>query len=162
MDLRTRAEQIKAWTAELPGRIRQAQRDATLRAVERATEMTTPENGILRGANMVTGEMAQHWATDSVTEPRESGGVYETALKNNVPYAAYVNDGHRLDRHFVPGLYVDGAGMLSRNPDGRGGLIVGTKTTWVEGVHMTDYAADEYRKVLHSELDGLVKLIDEV
>ena len=53
------------------------------------------------------------------------GGSVKTELNNNMQYASYVNDGHRVDKHFVPGLIING-NLLERSPDGSGGLIVGT------------------------------------
>lgn len=133
---------------------------ATLRAVERATELTPPNtfaDGELRGVNMISGEMAEHWAADSQTVPVESGGELVTTLANDKEYASYVNDGHRLDPHFVPGLYVDADGLLSRDLTRDVGMIVGTKTSYVEGLHITDDAIDEYRKAVQSEAEKLTR-----
>ena len=75
-----------------------------------------------------------------------------TVLANNMEYASYVNDGHRMDKHYVPGLMVNPFnGMLERVPPDAGGIVVGTKTTYVEGLFMTDAAKEEYQRVLKEE-----------
>ena len=51
--------------------------------------------------------------------------------------------------------------MLEYNPDGRGGIVVGTKTSYVEGLHMTDKAKEEYKRVLRIEADRLIKAVEE-
>lgn len=144
----------KLLTPETQKILRQAAKDATLRAVEMAADLTPPTADDLAGTNTRSGEMKQHWMTDSVVEPKGQGTHLVTILANNMQYASYVNDGHDLKRHFVPGLYINPAsGMLERNPDGTGGLIVGTKTTHVDGLFMADKAREEYGRVLKVELD---------
>ena len=84
-----------------------------------------------------------------------SGGKeYHTVLANEMEYASYVNNGHRMDRHFVPGLYIDENGELSRDLEGDVGLVVGTKTKYVKGEFMTDKAKEAYEKATLSQLDG--------
>ena len=130
---------------------------ATLRAIETAKELTPPNtfgDGELRGVNMISGEMAEHWETDSSLTP--VGADFVTVLANDKEYASYVNDGHRVDKHFVPGLYIDADGLLSRDLERDVGLMVGTKTTYVEGLHITDKAIDKYDEVVRGELDKLM------
>ena len=103
--------------------------------------------------NTVTGELKAHWETDSVTEPQKVGGGYVTFLANDMEYASYVNNGHRMDRHFVPGLYVDENGQLNYDPAAKVGLVVGTKTTYVKGEFMVDKAREAYEKAVLTELD---------
>ena len=100
--------------------------------------------------------MAQHWATDSITAPVVSGGSVRTELKNDMQYSSYVNDGHRVDEHFVPGLVANGS-LLERSPDGSGGIMVGTKTTYVEGKYMKEKAIGKYRSMVRTELDKRVR-----
>lgn len=154
LELEKRAPGIRARLAEIA-------EGATLRAVERATELTPPNtfgDGEARGVNMITGELAQHWATDSKTRPIETASRFATTLANDLEYASYVDDGHRVDAHFVPGLYVDpDTGLLSRDLSRRVGLMVGTKTTYVEGLHMTDRAKEVYEETVDRELDELTR-----
>lgn len=154
MTLKERAKLLKAMTPETQRILRQTAKDATLRAVEKAADLTPPTADDLAGTNTRSGEMKQHWMTDSVVEPKGRGTNLVTVLANDKQYASYVNDGHRMDRHFVPGLYINpDSGLLERNPDGSGGLVVGTKTEYVEGLYMTEEAVKEYRRVLKVGLD---------
>ena len=106
--------------------------------------------------------MAQHWSTDSKTKPIMTGGSARTTLANNVQYASYVNDGHRMDQHFVPGLTVKD-GMLQWLPEGDpseddgGGITVGTKTKYVKGKYMKQAAIGRYRKLVETELGKRVR-----
>ncbi len=140
-------------------RLRQISMGATMRAVEEAIE-NTPPNGDEkdRGAGTITGELAQHWADDSQVELMDSGGEYRTVLANNVQYASYVNDGYRMDKHFVPGLMVNPeSGLLERVDPSMGGITVGTKTTYVPGLYMKEKAVDKYREVAEAELPKLAR-----
>lgn len=160
MTLAERAKQLAAMEPQVRNILRNAARNATIRAVEKATEMTPPTGDDLKGTNTRTGEMKQHWATDSRTEPRQRGDRLETVLANDRQYASYVNDGHRMDRHFVPGLVInEESGLLEMNPDGKGGIVVGTKTKYVPGLHMVDAAQEVYRETVRRELKPLEELL---
>ena len=91
---------------DLPDVLAAACKKAALRAVEAAAEATPPKAGTGRGpymgANTVTGELKQHWASDSQVEPVISGTTISTALKNDLPYASYVNDGRPAFRSWAP------------------------------------------------------------
>ena len=104
---------------------------------------------------MITGGLAQHWSTDSQTAPVRSGSTYTTTLANDKDYASYVNDGHRMDRHFVPGLYVGDDGLLSMDPARDVGMMVGTRTKYVPGLYMREKGVDKYSDVAESELRKL-------
>ena len=127
-------------------------REAMVAAVEKATAMTPPNDEKARGVNVVTGALAQSWSDSSKIQPTVKGSIIETELNNNMQYASYVNDGHRMDRHFVHGLYIGEDGLISYDPAKDVGMMVGTKTKYVPGIHMTDYARDEYHRVLTMEL----------
>lgn len=158
--LEERIKELKQIEAQLPGKLRQIAQDATLRAVEKAAEETPPTMDSLRGTNTRTGEMKQHWATDSRITPKVSGSQYSTFLANDKQYASYVNNGHRMDRHFVPGLVVNEAsGMLEYNPDGKGGIVVGTKTAYAKGLFMVDKAKEAYKKTVQAELKKVRDLL---
>lgn len=158
--LELRVKQLQAAVPKLKDRITSACENATIRAVEKAAEMTPPTQDDLRGTNTRSGEMKQHWATDSKTTPEVSGDKYTTYLNNNKDYSSYVNDGHRMDRHFVPGLYINPySGLLEYDPSAKVGIVVGTKTSYVPGIHMVDAAIEEYRKTLKSELADLGEVI---
>lgn len=153
--LQQRIQQLKKAQANLPDILYKTAKGATMRAVEAAMDATPPKKGTgsLKGTHTRTGELKQHWATDSITEPVVTGAKHETLLANNKDYASYVNNGHRMDKHFVPGLYVDENGVLNYDPTAKVGLVVGTKTQYVKGEFMTDKAREAYEKACLTELD---------
>ena len=128
-----------------------------MRAVEKATDMTpTGIEKPLAGTNARSSKMKQEWAAKSKTAPERVGNQYKTYLNNDAPYASYVNDGHRMGRHFVPGLYINpGSGMLEYSPGSDVGIVVGTKTSYVPGIFMVEAAKEEYSRVLKMELSDL-------
>ena len=161
MTLEERIRQFQDIETHLPGKLSNIAKNSTIRAVEKAVDMTPPLENDLRGTNTRSGGMKQHWRTDSQITPQVSGNKYTTVLGNNKKYASYVNDGHRMDRHFVPGLYVNPAsGMLKINPDGTGGLVVGTQTSYVPGLHIEEAAQEEYHRVVQSEAEKLRRLLE--
>lgn len=104
--------------------------------------------------------MKASWATDSEIKPVKRGNAYVTHLRNNVQYASYVNDGHRMDRHFVPGLYVNPySDLLEYDPNYKGGLMVGTKTQYVPGIFMVDAAEKVFEEVADAEM---AKVMEEL
>lgn len=147
-----RVRQLRQAQPQIDAKIVSACRGAALRAIEKAVELTPPAGG-LSGAHTRTGSMKQHWASDSNANPVKKGKRYQTVLANNQEYASYVNDGHRMDRHFVPGLYInEESGLLEFDPERRGGILVGTKTKYVPGLYMAEAAEAEYIRVLQMEL----------
>ena len=155
--MRKRLDELRRAGENVPKIMAEVAEGATIEAVRVAAEKTPPNDGTLAGTNMRSGQMAQHWATDSVTTPVVTGGSVRTELNNNMQYASYVNDGHRVDKHFVPGLIVNG-GRLEMAPDGvDGGLMVGTKTPYVKGLYMKQKGIGKYRSVVRSELEKRVK-----
>ena len=116
---------MKALQAKLPALLEKAIETAAQRAVEKAIELTPPTGDDLSGTHTRTGEMKQHWAGDSQTKPQRQGDELTAVLANDVEYASYVDQGHRMDRHFVPGLYINPAtGQLEYDPKAAGtGLL---------------------------------------
>lgn len=161
MTLEERVRLAKKQQTQIQAKLRQAAENATLRAIEKAVETTPPTMNDLKGTNTRTGELKQHWAMDSKAKPQKRGERYVTQLANNREYASYVNDGHRMDEHFVPGLHVNpDSGMLEYTPGADVGIVVGTKTAYVKGKYMVEAAKEEYRRVLKRELEGLEELIE--
>jgi len=157
--LKERIKYLKETRPQVEKRIMGACKEATIRAVEKAVDLTPPA-GDLSGTHTRTGELKQRWATDSVVQPVKKGDCHQTALANNMEYASYVNDGHRMDRHFVPGLYVNGeSGLIEFDPTKRAGMIVGTRTKYVPGLFMVDAAAAEYKRVLRQELADIGEIL---
>lgn len=153
VSLQKRLQELKKAHENLPDALYQVQKNAAQRAVEAATEATPPKAGRLAGPNMLTGELKQHWATDSQVEPDVSSNKLTSYLANNKEYASYVDQGHRMDKHFVPGLYIDENGQLARDLTGKVGLVVGTKTKYVKGEFMVDKAEEAYEKAVLAQLD---------
>ena len=166
MTLEEHIKKLQAVQATLPGLLSDAARNATIRAVEAAQEKTPPTADGLSGTNTRTGELKERWATDSRTEPYGLlGGELVTNLTNNAQYASFVNDGHRMDKHFVPGLYPNPyTGQLEYDPGRRDevGMTVGTKTTYVPGLHMTEAGIEAYDQTVRRELEKAGKKIEEM
>lgn len=161
MTLQERVEGLKRAQAQLPDLLADIAQEATQRAVEKAAGLTPPTGGDLSGTNTRTGELKQHWAADSEIIPVRQGSDWVTILANDKEYASYVDQGHRMDRHFVPGLYVNPeSGLLEYDPAAKVGLIVGAKTPYVPGVYMVDAAKEEYRRAVQEGscwLEGLLE-----
>ena len=154
--MRKRLEELRRAGQNVPKIMAEVAEGATIEAVRIATENTPPNGGTaIAGTNTRSGDMAQHWATDSQTTP-STGGAVKTILANNMQYSSYVNDGHRVDKHFVPGLIING-NLLERDPDGGGGIMVGTKTPYVQGKYMKQKAVGKYRQTVRTELSKRVK-----
>ena len=156
-------QKLEAAQKVLPDMISVAAKNATIRAVEAAQEKTPPTADSLSGINTRTGELKQHWATDSKIIPEQQAGQYVTELNNNKEYASFVNDGHRMDKHFVPGLYVNPAsGLLEYDPSRKDevGIMVGTQTQYVEG--LTDAAQQAYEETLQAELERTGRELERI
>lgn len=159
--MRKRFEQLRKAGENVPKIMVEVATGATQQAVNTATDFTPPNNAPIAGTNMRSGQMAQAWQNDSQITPTVSSTAstttVTTVLANNMQYASYVNDGHRLDKHFVPGLMVDGD-LLQRAPAGVDtGLTVGTKTTYVPGKHMKEKAIGKYKTSVRIELDKRIR-----
>lgn len=113
--------------------------------VAEAKRCTPPHEGEERGRNTVTGNMARHWDSSYTIE---DGNSIKVRLFNNVQYASYVENGHRMDKHFVPWLYIDGTGTIARHQPVPGeqlfGLVVGTKTKYVPPEHIVEKAKKRF------------------
>lgn len=167
--LQKRMEELAKRQPMIEKRLAEIAEGATLRAIEVATELTPPntfEDGEQRGVNMITGEMSESWSTASKTVP--TGSDFTTTLENDKEYASYVNDGHKVKKRYVPGLYIDDNGLLSYEPkederkklEEQGtqvGMMVGTKTTKVEGLDIVKKALEKYDEVAKVELDKFAK-----
>lgn len=110
--------------------------------VEKVKEYTPPTEAEKYNANAM-GDLKAHWDSDSISTPyRLYAGAYTTVIANNLQYASYVENGHRMDKHFVPGLHIVG-GQLVKDDAISGGIMVGTKTKYVRGVFMLERAMRE-------------------
>lgn len=154
--IRKRLEELRKAGESIPDIMYEVAEGATIEAVRVATENTPPNGSAIAGTNTRSGQMAQHWELDSQTKPVMTGGSAQTSLRNDMQYASYVNDGHRMDKHFVPGL-IENGGLLERVDPDVGGIMVGTKTTYVPGKYMKEKAIGKYRSVVRKELDKRVR-----
>lgn len=159
-----RLNELRKAGKDIPKIMADVAEGGTIEAVRVATENTPPNGGAdIAGTNMRSGDMAQHWTTDSQTVPMGgalSGGlIFRTVLANNMQYASYVNDGHRVDKHFVPDLIVNNGKLERLDGDWAGtmGIMVGTKTSYVKGKYMKQKAVGKYRQVVRTELSKRVK-----
>lgn len=160
MDLKQRMEQLKKVQEKLPEVLSNIAKNATMAAVEKATDLTPPTADDLAGTGTRTGELKAHWATDSKITPEISGGDYRTILANSMQYASYVNNGHRMAKHYVPGLMVNPyTGQLEKVDPNMGGIVVGTKTSYVEGLYMSDVAKKVYEEQVKQESKKLEELL---
>lgn len=164
MTLRERVEQMKQVQAKISALLEKAVETAAQKAVEKAAELTPPAGDGIGGTHARTGEMKQRWAADSQIKPRRRGNDLVSVLANGAEYASYVDQGHRMDRHFVPGLYISPAtGRLEYDPGAAGertaGIVVGTRTAYVPGKFIVDAAKEEYRRALGEEMRGLEDLL---
>jgi hypothetical protein len=151
--MRKRLAELRRAQQDIPAIIDEVAEVATLAAVEKAAENTPPNGGAkIVGPHLRSGDMAQSWATDSVTTPNRG----KTLLANLQQYASYVNDGHRMDKHFTSHLAIEG-GQLVGKPDGDGGLVVGTKTQYVPGIYMKEKAIGVYRDTVRRMLQQRVR-----
>lgn len=153
---RNRFEQLRKMGQNVPKIMEEVAEGATIAAVERATELTPPNGAAIAGTGTRTGEMAEAWTVDSVTKPVMTAASARTTLANNMQYASYVNDGHRMDEHFVPGLIKNGP-LLEKVDPKMGGIMVGTQTKYIKGKYMKQAAIGRYRKVVRMELDKRIK-----
>ena len=153
VSIQKRLDELKKAQADIPRIINKVAEAATIAAVDKATEMTPPNGGAaIAGVNARTGDLAQRWTLDSVTRPVNG----KTELVNTMQYASYVDQGHRMDRHFTSHLAVEG-GQLVGKPAGDGGLMVGVKTDYVPGRYMVDAAKKKYRSEVHKMLKAEVE-----
>jgi hypothetical protein len=152
--IQKRMDELRKKGTNVPEIIKRVQKDATIRAVETAKEMTPPNNE--NADSNAVGEMKSKWDEDSITAPEVIGSDYTTTLANSVGYASYVNDGHRMDMHFVPGLEIADGILLKTGREGVG-IMVGTKTKYVPGKYMKETAVARWRGTVERELDREIK-----
>lgn len=157
--IRKRVKELQALGDKLPQVLSDCVESAAVEAVKAAQQATPPNTGDIAGTNTRSGQMAQHWVTDSNTKPAHAGKKYTAELNNNMQYASYVNDGHRMDKHYVPGLIPNGE-MLERVDSDVGGIVVGTKTQYVEGMYMKEKGIGKWRTTLRKNLDREVKKLE--
>lgn len=155
---RKRFEQLRKQGQDVIKIATEVAEGATIAAIERATELTPPHSANISGVNTRENGMAQSWEEDSISSPIVSAGYIKTILGNNKMYASYVNDGHDMNEHFVPGLHIDKQGHTIYYDDKEeGGIMVGTKTKYVKGLYMKQAAIGRYKNLVKKELDKRIR-----
>jgi len=139
--LRDMVMRYKGYQKELVEAIPAQLRSSTSFIIEKAKEYTPPTADDKYNAN-ATGDLKAHWDQDSMSAPLSANGTHTTVVANNLQYASYVENGHAMDKHFVPGLHIVG-GVLVKDDSIPGGIMVGTKTQYVRGAYMLDRALRE-------------------
>lgn len=114
----------------------------TLKAVRASTPHAG--DGRPRGVNMISNSLFNSWHANYSAHGSKLGFL---ELSNARPYAKYVQEGHRVTRHFVPWLYIGGNGLINRETNHSGrlfGLTVGVPETYVPGIDMTGPAVQTF------------------
>lgn len=157
--MRKRVKELQVLGDKLPDVLSDCVEGAMVEAIKTATQNTPPNTGNLAGTSTRSGQMAEHWQTDSLAKPKHEGNSFTSELNNNMQYASYVNDGHRMDKHYVPGLIPNG-NMLEKVDPEVGGIVVGTKTKYVKGLYMKEKAVGKFRSTLRKNLDREVRKLE--
>lgn len=134
--------------------------NASCSAMLKAAKQNTPHkgDGKRRGKNMITNELQSSWR---VLKKTRGGVICGVTLVNDKDYAQFVQYGHKLTRHFVPWLYIEG-NLISRSiSHGKKifGIMVGTKTHHVDGIDMTGPAIKAFNDTLKSSIGDVFKKI---
>jgi hypothetical protein len=99
-----------------------------------------------------TGELARSWEKDSSKEIEKEGNKYSFKIASKVPYAKWVNNGHSLTQHFVPGLFIDNGKLIyDEKMKDKKGIMVGTKTSWVKGYFMLEEGEKAFKKYMKKQ-----------
>lgn len=148
--IQRRADLLRKRGADVDRIFWETSRGATIQAIAAAQDKTPATMDDLAGTDTRSGGMKEQWAVESELEPEirphlDSGTDYVTYLNNNAEYASYVDQGHQMHRHFVPGLILDSeTGKLERVPPDEGGIMVGTKTSYVPGIFAVEAGRDAF------------------
>lgn len=123
--IQRRADLLRKRGADLDRIFRDISKGATQRAIAAAEDKTSPPPArILKHPSKATGTLKQHWATDSKVEPEirphpGGGAEFVTVLGNDMDYASYVDQGHKIvvktkeglkEVGFCPGVFMAEAG----------------------------------------------------
>lgn len=148
-----------------PTTVKEVLENATIEAIDTAVSKTPPNEYSNNGTGTITGTLKSAWSRDSIIEAKKNGdGKYITTLCNKEYYASFVNDGHIMDKHFVPGLIINPyTGLLEKMPAGMdGGIVVGTKTKYVVGKYMKENALITFYNSLNKQSKEILKRLENV
>lgn len=169
-DLSDKLKQIAENSQRLSKRLKKAlQEDArdACEVMEQIAKAHTPHegDGKERGFNVITNSLQDSWRAEfkASHSRKELGSVL---LTNEKPYAPYVQNGHKVTKHFVPWLYKDSMGTISYetfHAQPMFGLVVGTKTNYVEGVDMVGPAQKAFDEAFEESSQKTIKrFADEI
>ena len=102
----------------------------------------------------VTGDAKAKWQT---TKSYKVANGFRARLYNNSAYIGYINNGHRMEPHFVPGEWV--GDKFEYNPFSKEGVLMGSKTKYVKGRFMLEKATGRAEKYLVNKAN---KEIEEI
>lgn len=102
----------------------------------------------------VTGDAKAKWQT---TKSYKVTNGFKARLFNNSAYIGYINNGHRMEQHFVPGEWV--GNKFEYDPFSKEGVLMGSKTKYVKGKFMLEKATGRAEKYLVNKAN---KEIEEI
>lgn len=92
---------------------------------------------------VVTGDARAKWQTKHAYKVKNE---FRARLYNNSAYIGYLNNGHRMNPHFVPGYW--SGKKFEYDPNAKEGVIMGAKSKYVEGEFMLEKASGNAEKYL--------------
>lgn len=104
----------------------------------------------------VTGDAKAKWQTKKAYKVAKG---FRARLFNNSEYIGYINNGHRMEPHFVPGEWV--GDKFEYDPFSKDGVLMGSKTKYVKGKFMLEKASGRAEKFLirkaNTEIENIKK-----
>lgn len=97
---------------------------------------------------VLTGDLRKQWALSGI---KKNGLDLEITLFNPLEYSSWVEFGHRFIKHFVPGKWK--GNKFIYDPDSKTGVMMGVKTSWVEGKFMATISLKEIEEIIPMEWD---------
>lgn len=158
------AENCDRVSKKLKRALQEDARDACEVMEQTAKSHTPHENdGKERGFNVISDSLHDSWRGEFKPSLNRKKLGYVT-LTNEKPYAPYVQNGHKVTKHFVPWLYKDATGTISYetfHAQPMFGLVVGTKTKYVEGIDMVGPAKKAFDESFEESSQKTIKKFAE-
>lgn len=89
----------------------------------------------------ITGDAKAKWHTNKAYKVING---FSARLYNNSAYIGYINNGHRIEPHFVPGEWE--GDVFKYDPLLKKGVVMGSKTKYVKGKFMLEKASGRAEK----------------
>lgn len=93
--------------------------------------------------SVVTGDARAKWQTKKAYKVANG---FRARLFNNSEHIGYINYGHRMEPHFVPGKWV--GDVFDYDPSAKTGVIMGARTKYVKGKFMLEKASGKAEKYM--------------